>query len=126
MSVWALRVLAIILLLAFSKASAKEYDVFYLEEVPNSQISILDVIQDDASFKAQSSDSLSILSGQKHWFKIEPNLMSYTDSFHWVLHTDPLPKGQLSFYWVQSGKLVSKSVFSRLSNSAPENKIFPT
>ncbi|GMM85175.1 putative bifunctional diguanylate cyclase/phosphodiesterase [Pseudoalteromonas sp. MTN2-4] len=125
MSVWALRVLAIILLLVFSKASAKEFDVFYLEDVPNSQVSILDVIQDDARFTAQSTNSLSILSGYKHWFKIEPNLMSYTDSFHWVLHTDQLPKGQLSFYWVQSGKLISKSVFSSLSNSAPENKIFP-
>ena len=51
--------------------------------------------------------------------------MSFPDSFHWVLHTDQLPKGQLSFYWVQSGKLISKSVFSRLNNSAPEYKTFP-
>lgn len=125
MSVWALRLLAMALLMVSSGVCAKQLDVFYLEDVSNTQASILDVIQDDSRFVVQSNNALSITSGQKHWFKIEPNLISFPNSFHWVLHTDQLPKGQLSFYWVQSEKLVSKAVFSRLNNSTPEYKIFP-
>ncbi|TMO57082.1 EAL domain-containing protein [Pseudoalteromonas phenolica] len=125
MSVWILRVLVFLLSFACFQVKSAAFDIFFLETIPDSQLTILDVLQDDDKFQTLAQTHVEIKPQQKHWFKIAPNFSEQVDKYHWVLHTDRLTQGHITFYWVQSGKLVSKSVYSRLNNSSPEQRIFP-
>ncbi len=125
MSVWVFRIIIFILLLGVSKAKSETFDTFYLEAQPDPQLSILDALQLDKEFVLASSPFIDIQPQQKLWLKISPTFFEQIDKYHWVLYSDKLTQGHVTFYWVQSGKLINKSAFSKLNNSAPEQRIFP-
>lgn len=125
MWVWPFKFCLAVLFTVFSFSAKSELITLHNLNVSDTQMSILDVIQNDSRFIAQPTNKLHIAAKSKHWFKVEPNMLPKNDNVHWVLYSDKLPLGSITFYWVQDNKLVNKRVFSRLNNSVPELKIFP-
>ena len=88
-------------------------------------VSIQDVIKHSSSLAIQNSNQLAISANHQHWFKISPDKLLNSEEVHWVLYSDKVVEGHITFYWVQNNKLINKSVFSRLNDRTPEIKIFP-